>query len=317
MVEAAPRISVVMPVFNRERTVGRSVGSVLKQHFTDFELLIVDDGSTDATVEAVRAFCDPRIVLIRQPRNLGGNAARNRGILQARGDIVSFLDSDDVFLPHKLAYVDRFLADHGDVEALIDSFEVVAADTRRATRRNPVLVGTREVEQAIFARRVYKATPALSARRDALLRVGLFDETLRRRQDMDLVLRLARHSRCATTDAVLWRKHWSRDGISAQQETFMQAMIDICDRHPEYLSNWSYKPGLARDFARHFLRLAWHGRFAVVARDLRHFVTVKSRAHAVELLALGMMENLRRLLAGAATRRDDWNTRSAARDYRG
>ena len=76
--------------------------------------------------------------------------------------------------------------------------------------------GSAEVERAIFARRIFKATPALSARRSALLDAGLFDETLRRRQDMDMILRLTRKAECATTDKVLWTKH-SDSGIHIRQ----------------------------------------------------------------------------------------------------
>ncbi|HVF37605.1 MAG TPA: glycosyltransferase family 2 protein, partial [Sphingomicrobium sp.] len=98
-----PAISVVMPVYNRADSVGRAVASVLAQDFPDFELIVVDDGSTDGTAEAVSAEIDPRLRLIRLPGNAGGNAARNRGIEAARAPLIAFLDSDDAYLPHKLA----------------------------------------------------------------------------------------------------------------------------------------------------------------------------------------------------------------------
>ena len=73
-----PSISVVVPVYNRAESIGQAVGSLLKQDFEDFEIVIVDDGSRDNTVEVTRAIADPRIRLFVQPRNTGGNAARNR-----------------------------------------------------------------------------------------------------------------------------------------------------------------------------------------------------------------------------------------------
>jgi len=298
MQAASPAISVVMPVFNRQDTVARSVESVLAQDCPDFEFVIVDDGSSDGTEDVVAGFRDARIRYLRQPANRGGNAARNRGIREALGEVVSFLDSDDVFLPHKLGHVkDLFAADPG-LDLLIDSYEMIIGEgeeARSALRLNPVLDDSRAIETAIFARRIHKSTPSLSVRREAILRAGLFDETLVRRQDMDLVLRLARNGRCASTDAVLWRKYWSSDSISAQQDTFMRAMIDICDRHPEYISNRRFRVGLARDFTRHFLRLTWRGRYGTAIRDAKSFAASGYGRHAPGLVATGLYEIAARL----------------------
>ena len=84
-----PSISVVLPVFNRADVVGRAIESVLNQQFGAFELIVVDDGSTDGSAEAVRAIDDPRVELIALGRNQGGNAARNVGIRQARSPLSS------------------------------------------------------------------------------------------------------------------------------------------------------------------------------------------------------------------------------------
>jgi glycosyltransferase involved in cell wall biosynthesis len=97
-----PFFSVVIPVYNRAADLSRAVASVLAQSEADFEIVVVDDGSTDDPAAALNRFADPRIVLIRQ-ENRGGGAARNAGIDRARGRFVAFLDSDDVFLPHHLA----------------------------------------------------------------------------------------------------------------------------------------------------------------------------------------------------------------------
>ena len=98
----APPVSVVIPAYNRVDSIRVAVESVLRQSWTDFELLVVDDGSTDGTREAVRAIPDPRLRLIETPRNMGASAARNLGIEEARGDWVAFQDSDDEWLPLKL-----------------------------------------------------------------------------------------------------------------------------------------------------------------------------------------------------------------------
>lgn len=104
----APYFSIVIPAYNRANIVGEAVGSVLAQTFQDFEIVVVDDGSADDTVSVVSAIPDNRIRLIRQA-NAGGSAARNRGIDEARGRFIAFLDSDDRFLPQHLASMKRLV----------------------------------------------------------------------------------------------------------------------------------------------------------------------------------------------------------------
>lgn len=97
-----PSISVVMPLYNKELEVARAIRSVLAQSFTDFELIIVNDGSTDRSVDQVNCFADARIRLVNQ-KNQGVSAARNRGVAESASDLVAFLDADDEWLPEFLA----------------------------------------------------------------------------------------------------------------------------------------------------------------------------------------------------------------------
>lgn len=97
-----PLISVVIPTYNRERTVLSCVRDVLQQTYDNIEVLVVDDCSTDATLAALEAIEDPRLRILRMARNGGGGAARNLGIDEARGTFIAFLDSDDGWLPDKL-----------------------------------------------------------------------------------------------------------------------------------------------------------------------------------------------------------------------
>lgn len=97
---SAPKVSVILPTYNRADTIGRAVSSVAKQTFQDWELIVIDDGSTDATPQ-LKLDDDPRVRVIRQA-NAGVAAARNTGIASARGQYIAFLDSDDEWLPHYL-----------------------------------------------------------------------------------------------------------------------------------------------------------------------------------------------------------------------
>ena len=299
-----PAIAVVMPVYNRAQGVGDAIESVLAQDFADFELIVVDDGSRDGTADVVEAFPDPRVRCLRQPRNQGGNAARNRGIREADSPLICFIDSDDLFLPRKLGFLNDYFARNPETEVLLDSFRQLyppGSAKSPGDRINPELAGSAEVEEAVFARRLYKATPAITAKRAALLAVGLFDETLKRRQDMDLILRLTRNARCAATSEVLWTKCWSADSISAKKETFLTAMIEMCERHPDYLHNPDFRVGLALDLARHFLRLLRKGRFGPLGIDIRRCIGFFGLPLTARLLGAGLVETLRRNVARRST----------------
>lgn len=101
--DTSPAVSVVIPTWNRATSVLRAIDSVLAQDYTDLELIVVDDASTDDTAYAVRGIADPRVRLLEQPVNHGVAAARNRGIDAARAPLIAFLDSDDTWLPGKLS----------------------------------------------------------------------------------------------------------------------------------------------------------------------------------------------------------------------
>jgi glycosyltransferase involved in cell wall biosynthesis len=97
-----PRVSVVIPTYNAEKFIAKTIQSVLQQTYQDFEILVIDDESPDRSVEICRQFADPRIRIISQP-NRGLPGARNTGIRAAKGEFIGFLDADDIWLPHKLA----------------------------------------------------------------------------------------------------------------------------------------------------------------------------------------------------------------------
>ena len=292
-----PAITVAMPVYNRVTTVRRAIDSVLAQSLANFEFVIVDDGSTDDTVATIARIGDPRIRIYRQPKNLGGNAARNRAIRESTAPIISFIDSDDEFLLHKLKTIDQYFSDHAKVDAVIDSFILqypMERGGKTANRINQPLATSKEVEAGIFNRTIFKATPAISVRREAMKRINGFDETLRRRQDMDLVLRLAEQTEIRTIGEILWRKHWSASAISAKQETFLPALLDICQRHPQYISNKAFRSGLSRDLTRHLLRLTMQGKPVTAINHARTFARNYGTGFTAKLIASGCLEMTKR-----------------------
>lgn len=116
-----PKVTVIIPLYNKEKYVKRAVDSVLAQTFIDFELIIVDDGSTDGSVDVVKGYDDKRIRIIQQT-NSGPGAARNRGAAEAKGAFLAFLDADDEWLPEYLQTIDNVRKDNPDCNVIVSNW---------------------------------------------------------------------------------------------------------------------------------------------------------------------------------------------------
>ena len=106
-----PRLSIVMPFYNTENFIKETIESLLNQTFKDFELIVVDDGSTDKSPEIISSFKDPRIKLIQNEQRKGIVYSRNKGLSEANGEFYAPFDSDDIALPHKFERQIQFLQD--------------------------------------------------------------------------------------------------------------------------------------------------------------------------------------------------------------
>ena len=186
-----PTISIVMPAYNSGRYIVTTVKSVQAQTFADFELIVIDDGSTDDTVALVNqlAESDPRIRLIRMEKNFGRPAGpRNLGVREARGEWVAFLDSDDIWHPRKLELQMAALAETGTqfCSAQMLDFEDETA-LRLPDNDKP------RIEKVSFLRQLIKsrtATSAVLVKRDLVLRHPFNEDArLKAREDMECWLR--------------------------------------------------------------------------------------------------------------------------------
>lgn len=187
-----PLFSVVIPVWKRVELARRAVRSVLSQTFSDFEILIVDDASPHSVADAIGLRPDDRIRHIRRSVNGGGSAARNTGIDAARGHHIALLDSDDEWLPHKLAREAEWIAGwRGDGRWMLFSRFWVRTVTGTALSREIRWDPQCDVGEFLFADRGPMQTSSLVLPA-AFARGVRFDERLRRLQDWDFVLRVAR-----------------------------------------------------------------------------------------------------------------------------
>jgi GT2 family glycosyltransferase len=223
----SPAFTVVMPAYNAERTIGDAIRSVLAQTEPDFELVVVDDGSTDHTGEEVRHFTsDHRVRLMRQ-QNAGLAATRNRGLREAGSRYVSFLDADDLLLPTYLATMRDTLADAPDAGFADCDFWILEDATGRISTwplgRIDVPRDPYELMRLVLRRNVlhYGAT----ARIDVLRDVGFFNPKLRACEDIELWLRILAHGHGAVRAPGRLTVYRSRSGSLSTQAVLMTSSL--------------------------------------------------------------------------------------------
>lgn len=227
-----PQVSVIIPTYNRAETIEAAVRSVLQQTFQDFEVLVVDDASTDDTVARLSKIEDARLRVIEAPTNGGGAQARNLGLERATALLVAFQDSDDFWLPTKLAsQVERLQAAGPKAVATFCSFIYLSG------ARTAVLPAAAEIPPAEIARTLFRrnliSTQTLLTRRSEIEAIGGFDPAMPRFQDWELCIRLAQRGElhhdpvprvvvCATPNSIS-----TRYGASLEAR---QRIIDLCRR---------------------------------------------------------------------------------------
>ena len=244
----SPTVSVVIPTYNRADVLPRAIESVFEQTFQDFEIVVVDDGSTDDTETVVASYDDERLTYIRQP-NQGANAARNRGIERARGSYVSFLDSDDELLPSHLArIVDTVSESDPEVGGVCTSYRIV--DSVRGTRLKSVPHG-RITLADLASDNVIGGFTGVTFRRDVIESIGELDEELEAYQDVDYFVRVLKQFDIIGIDEVLARYHVHRNRISSPQhlESRIRAQDRIIQKHGDilgepYVADLQYNRGL-------------------------------------------------------------------------
>ncbi|MDJ0701850.1 MAG: glycosyltransferase [Leptolyngbyaceae cyanobacterium MO_188.B28] len=182
-------ISVIIPVFNGERTIQETVESVLNQTFSDFELIIINDGSQDKTLTIVQEFNDSRISIFSY-QNAGLAASRNRGIENATGEYISFIDADDLWTSDKLEAQYHALQSNPDA-AVAYSWTNCIDEQSQFLRRGYYLSFSGEVCQYLLLTNFLENGSNPLIRHQALKTVGGFDESLKSSEDWEMYLRLA------------------------------------------------------------------------------------------------------------------------------
>ncbi|MCA0044213.1 glycosyltransferase family 2 protein [Celeribacter litoreus] len=223
-----PLISVVIPVFNAAHTLTDTIRSVQAQSFTDWEIILVDDGSTDGSFDIAQSLAarDPRLRVHRNPRK-GPSAARNHGALTlARGEIVSFCDADDLWTPRKLADVAEAL-DVGSVDAIFGRVGFFATDPSRPTSVSSVDEGHISLQMLLGENPVCTLSN-LSLKRGLFCRLGGFREDMKHNEDLEFLVQLLGNRavlRGLDLDHVRYRL--SPSGLSADLDAMRESRNEV------------------------------------------------------------------------------------------
>lgn len=229
--EKTPRVSVLMSVFNGERFLNSSIESILGQTFTDFEFLILDDGSTDSTWAILEHYADKdaRVVLVRNKHNIGLTRSLNKGLNLARGEYLARQDADDISLPNRLKLQVEFLDAHLEVGLLGTAMEIIDENGKILGNRRPP-ADHESIAAELLVKNNAVGHSTVIARRDALKELGGYDRRLPYAQDYDLWRRLSRKRKIANLPEILvrWRDtpgSISRDSREEQLECIFATSV--------------------------------------------------------------------------------------------
>jgi hypothetical protein len=255
----APVFSVIIPVFNGGKYLKRAIESVLRQTLRNFELILVDDGSTDGAVHRAASTNDNRLSILWQA-NAGAPSALNRGISAARGEYIAFLDSDDLWAPNKLQCHLEYFTAYPEVDLTFTGLIYVDPDDHPLglpPRRSQGLFGFEQM----FVDYVVGSSSVIAVRKTAVEAAGGFDPTMLYLFDLDLVLRIAR-SRPSNVLSIpklltFYRRHAGQQ--TSDWGTIATYWTKIVDKYKqlEPLSVKRLEPRAQRNMARYLSYLAY------------------------------------------------------------
>lgn len=224
-----PAVSVVIPTYNRAETISRAIDSVLQQTWDDFEIIIVDDGSTDQTEEIVESYSDDRVVYVQFHSNKGANAARNEGVRHASGELVSFLDSDDEFTENHLQRVIGVLSESPSGIGGVYTSQV----TLENGEKRHVDAAKQKLTDPSDVIRNYPANgfSSFTFRRSVFELVGMLEEELDAFQDREYLIRCLAQFDIIPISEVLVKYHTPEGRISTDSQKKLSALKDIEKLH--------------------------------------------------------------------------------------
>ncbi len=231
-----PEVSVIIPTHNRANLLKRAIKSVLSQGYRDFELIIVDDASTDGTESTVNNFQDSRIKYVCHQKNKGGSAARNTGIQMSKGKYIGLLDDDDQWLPDKLSkQVDRFRKAPKRVGIIYSGCEVQSEDGRVIRRYYPQYKGDLRLR---LLKGTSIASPTPLIKKECFIKTGKFDESLKSCQDWDMWKRISEYYEFDYVPEILAITYLHKEQISFDLASMIPGRTRMVEKHKGELKKY-------------------------------------------------------------------------------
>ena len=223
-------VSVVIPSYNRAHLVKRAIDSVLNQTYREFEVIVVDDASTDGTAEIVKGLADQRVRYVKHQANRGVSESRNTGIKAAKGHLIGFLDSDDEWLPHKLRkQIDRFNELPSDTGVVYGACLMVDEETGKPIR--VVTPKNRGDVSRDMLLRDFVVSPTPLVKKECFEKAGFFDGDFSTSEDWDMWLRIAQHYKFDFVRDVVARYYTSPDQVTKDVSKVVQGYLKFLTKH--------------------------------------------------------------------------------------
>lgn len=245
----SPIVSIIIPLYNKEKWIERTLSSIVNQSFTDWEAIIVDDGSTDRSVEVVESFIlkNPGNWVLIKNRNAGQCKTRNSGIAQAKGEYTAFLDADDIWSRNKLFDQVDVLRKNSDVSLVISPY-IIFSDANKTKNHRLVLHknANRLLNRWLRMQGYGAGTESTGLTRTALLKeIGGFDETLSTSAGLNLTIELANRGRVVFSNRSLMayrihtgQWHSNTEILSRDMAALRARPIHIMGKTPTALDSW-------------------------------------------------------------------------------
>ncbi|MEA5504225.1 glycosyltransferase [Halotia wernerae UHCC 0503] len=225
--QKSSKISVVIPAYNSEKTIKATIDSVLNQTFTDFELIIINDGSQDSTLDIVSQVQDCRLKIFSF-ENAGGNVSRNRGLHQSVGEFVSFLDADDIWTSDKLASQLQALQENVDAKVAYSWTDYIDENGKILYSGTHNTFNGDVYEKLLVNNFLENGSNPL-IHREALIKLNGFDESLKAAQDWDMWLRLAAKNNFVGVSSVHILYRVSANSLSTNLVRQEQACLQVLE----------------------------------------------------------------------------------------
>jgi len=248
-----PKVSVIIPAFNTSDYICRAIDGVLAQTYTDFEIIVVDDGSTDRLVAVLKAYRD-RIKYFYQ-ENKGPSAARNNGINRAEGEYIAFLDGDDIWCPENLEKKIKYLEGNPTVSVVCSDFEVFGDASHPSSFNHRGLFPDRKRGEefiisdtlALLIGQAFMFSSTTLLRRSSFEKYGVFEMEIS--EDYDLFLRMAQGGDFGCIHEILVRKRDHKQNLSKGIDNNLSSRIDALSRLINRGVDSRYQPMIAKRIA--------------------------------------------------------------------